>query len=65
LQIARQEKIKDSKIPVVLMSAHAAEGEPQYFSASGIDLFLSKPFDSEQLLVGVEEFMEERAEVVE
>jgi two-component system, sensor histidine kinase and response regulator len=42
--------------PIVAMTAHAMKGDQERFLSAGMDGYISKPFDSEQLIELVEEF---------
>lgn len=53
LETACRIKTRDSKHPVVLISAYASNFFRKYGLPEGIDAFLSKPFDPEVLLEAV------------
>ena len=52
--IRRGEREKDTRIPIVAMTAHALVGDQQRCLGAGMDGYISKPLDSVKLLDAID-----------
>ena len=48
-QIRKEEKSKESCIPVIALTAHALKGDRERFLESGFDGYLAKPLQLDEL----------------
>ena len=53
--IRNQEKTTGTRIPIIAMTAHAMQGDRDEFMAAGMDGYVSKPINAEELYRVVEE----------
>ena len=53
--IRNQEKTTGTRIPIIAMTAHAMQGDREQFMAAGMDGYVSKPINAEELYRVVEE----------
>jgi len=54
--IREHEKSSDEHIPIIAMTAHAMKGEQEQFLNAGMDEYVSKPFQAEELFEKIEKF---------
>jgi CheY-like chemotaxis protein len=57
MAIREQEKTTGSHIPIIAMTAHAMAGDRERFLESGMDGYISKPFNSQELFQVIETFV--------
>ncbi|HKX00191.1 MAG TPA: response regulator [Bryobacteraceae bacterium] len=56
-EIRRLEKATGAHLPIVAMTAHAMKGDQEQCLASGMDGYITKPVNSEELLETVDRFL--------
>ncbi len=59
-EIRKLERIDDTHIPIIAMTAHAMEGDREKCLAAGMDDYTTKPIDEAQLLKLLNEWLTER-----
>ena len=57
LQVLRDIKLKQSNLPIIIMSGHANINSMVQITKSGADAFLEKPFSREELLLKLSSFL--------
>ncbi|NCC49759.1 MAG: PAS domain S-box protein [Spartobacteria bacterium] len=55
-----EEQAPDARLPIIAMTAHAMQGDRERFLAAGMDEYLIKPFEIDQLIVLLERFLPEK-----
>jgi PAS domain S-box-containing protein len=60
--IRKQEKVRGGRVPIIAMTAHAMKGDKERCLDAGMDGYVSKPINPEELFEAVEKVMEELAE---
>jgi len=52
--LREQEKLTDTHLPVIAMTAYAMKGDQERCLASGMDAYISKPIRAQELISAVE-----------
>ena len=55
--IRAKERGKDERVPIIAMTAHAMKGDRERLLASGMDDYISKPFNAKRFLEVIERIM--------
>jgi CheY-like chemotaxis protein len=63
LRLRNSEKTKLSRVPIIAVTAHAANGDAIKVFGAGCDYFISEPINGSELLEKVEMYMNDKVNV--